>query len=141
MHELIFKNDTIVIEKFKSNCGTKTSEYLYNIENDSITIYNFRDKENISYHLKNNELWNSDRKHIYLTYDKLEKRDSFVLAVEGDIWDGEKFESKGKRKRELKKFFKKRIDNIKDMKPILLKGYDAYIKFGSYESALEYVNK
>jgi mRNA-degrading endonuclease YafQ of YafQ-DinJ toxin-antitoxin module len=140
MHELIFKNDTLVAEKFKLDCGTKTNEYKYGIKNDSIIIYNFRDKKNVLYQLKNNELWNNEKKQIYLTYDKLEDRDSFVVAVEGDIWNGNKIESKRKRQRDFKKFFKERIRDDDEMEQVLLKGYDSYIKFGAHKGAIEYLN-
>lgn len=141
MHELIFKNDTLVIEKFKFDCGTKTNKYQYILKNDSIIIYNFRDKKNVSYELKNNELWNTEKKQIYLTYDKLEDRDSFVVAVEGDIWNGSGIESKRKRKREFRKFFKERIKDKDKVEQVYLKGFDSFIKFGAHKGAIEYVNK
>ena len=141
MHELVFKNDSIVNEVFKYSCGSKTSEYKYKVENDSLTIFNFRENQNKSYQIKNNELWNSDSKQIYVTNEKLENKKSFIVAVEGDIWNGNSIDSKRKRKKEFKKFLKKRIKNKNQMEQNFLKGYDSFIKYGSYKGTIEYLNK
>jgi len=101
MHELIFKNDSIVYEVYKYSCKNKITEYTYKIKNDSLTIFNFRGNENKSFKIENNEFRNSETKEIYLTNEKLENKDSFIVAVEGDIWNGEHYESK----RKLNRFF------------------------------------
>ena len=141
MHELIFKNDSIVNEVYKYNCGNKTNEYKYNIKNDSLTIFKFRKNQNKSFAIKNNEFWNSDSKQIYVTNEKLENKESFIIAVEGDIWNGNIYDSEKERSREFNKFLKKRIKSKNKMEQIFLKGYDSYIKYGSYKSAIEYLNK
>ena len=76
-----------------------------------------------------------------MTNEKLENKESFIVAVEGDIWNGNSIDSKRKRKKEFKKFLKKRIKNKKQMEQNFLKGYDSFIKYGSYKGTIEYLNK
>lgn len=141
MHELIFKNDSIVKEIFKLNCGNKTSEYNYEVKNDSLTIFKFRDNQNKAFKIESNELSNSEVKQIYLTYEKFENQDAFVVVVEGDIWNVEVHDSKRQREKEFRKFIKMRIKSKKRMEQIYLKGYDSYMKFGSVKGAIQYLNK
>lgn len=106
-----------------------------------MTIFKFRDNQNKAFKIESNELSNSEVKQIYLTYEKFENQDAFVVVVEGDIWNGEVHDSKRQREKEFRKFIKMRIKSKKRMEQIYLKGYDSCMKFGSVKGAIQYLNK
>jgi len=138
---LIFKNDSIVISKpifrggifIESNYKEKI--YKYEIINDTLIIYNFRDSGNLKYKITENYIENSERKEIFIIRNEFEKFPDLAVKFEDQIYwidspqtSNGVITKEGKVNRKIQKLFKnKNIDNL-NLK--LYKGYEAFIEFG-----------